>query len=161
MASSEEIAHQQTLLTTYRRNLAHYLKQQAALGEAYAPPSVANGISEARNNIQRIKRILRGWNIAVEDSPDDGDNLSQIQTGERARELTTNVDRVKLRQILISYFSEEELRDLVFDMNLDYETLPGASKAGKARELVAFAERHNKFHDLVELTQRLRPNIAW
>ena len=161
MVSSEEITHQQTLLTTYRRNLAHYLKQQAALGEAYVPPGVVNGITEARSNIQRIKQILRGLNIAVEDFPDDGDKLSHTQPGEQPNASTTNVDRVKLRQILTSYFSEEELRDLVFDMNLDYETLPGASKAGKARELIAFAERHNKFHDLVERIQNLRPNIAW
>ncbi len=51
MPGQEEIAHQQTLLITYRRNLAHYLKQQAALGEAYAPPVVLHGIAEARNNI--------------------------------------------------------------------------------------------------------------
>jgi hypothetical protein len=161
MASAEDVKHQQTLLTTYRRNLAHYLRQQAALGEAYAPPAILNGILEAQSNIQRIKQILRGWNILVEDHPDDGDNISSVQTGQEPKAVTTNVDRIKLRQILINYFSDDELRDLVFDMNLDYEALPGASKAGKARELIAFAERHNRFQDLVELAQRLRPNVAW
>ena len=75
MASSEDIAHQQTLLTTYRRNLAHYLKQQATLGEAYTPPGVVHGIIDARSHIQRIKQILRGWNVAVENHPDDSDSV--------------------------------------------------------------------------------------
>ena len=71
MPSSEDIAHQQKLLDINRRNLAHYLGQQAALGSAYAPPGVANGIREARNEVRRIKRILRDWNVCVEYHPDD------------------------------------------------------------------------------------------
>jgi hypothetical protein len=73
MATSEDINHQQTLLTTYRRNVAHYLKQQSALGDAFTPPGVTNGLFESRNHIQRIKQILRGWNVAVNDHPDDSD----------------------------------------------------------------------------------------
>lgn len=71
MPSQEEIADQQELLATYRRTLARYLKQQAALGEAYVPPGVSEGIREARNNIRRIKDILRTWDVPVENHPDD------------------------------------------------------------------------------------------
>src|SRR5262245_25618937 len=71
MPSQEDIANQQELLATYRRRLAGHLKQQAALGESYAPPGVQEGIREARDNIRRIKGILRGWRTAVEDLPDD------------------------------------------------------------------------------------------
>lgn len=71
MASKEDIAHQKNLLTIHRRNLAHYLGQQAAFGTAFTPPVVAHGITEARSNIQRIKGILRGWGIIVDDHPDD------------------------------------------------------------------------------------------
>jgi AAA-like domain/TIR domain len=71
MPSQEEIADQQELLHTHRRTLAQYLKQQATLTGAFAPPSVVHGIREARDQIQRIKSILRGWGIAIEDHPDD------------------------------------------------------------------------------------------
>jgi hypothetical protein len=71
MADQEDIKHQQKLLTIHRRNLAHYLSQQTALGTAYTPPGVANGILETRENIKRLKGILRGWNVAVVDHPDD------------------------------------------------------------------------------------------
>src|SRR5262245_22594400 len=72
MASSDDIAHQQNLLTIHRRNLAHYLRQQTTLGgPAYIPPGVANGIEEERANIRRLKGILRGWGQSVEDHPDD------------------------------------------------------------------------------------------
>lgn len=161
MPSQEEIAHQQTLLTTYRRTLAHYLKQQAALGEAYAPPAVAHGIAEARNNIQRIKRTLRGWNVPVDDYPDDGDDVPAPPPPDQSAPPAVPVDRVRLRQVLTDYFNEDELRDLCFDLGIDYESLPGNSKAGKARELVAFAERRGRFEELVGHARRVRPNAGW
>jgi outer membrane protein assembly factor BamB/tetratricopeptide (TPR) repeat protein len=70
-ASQEEIDQQRELLTTYRRTLAHYLNQRAALGAAHVPPEVSHGLREARDNIRRIKGILRVWGVPVEDKPDD------------------------------------------------------------------------------------------
>jgi outer membrane protein assembly factor BamB len=70
-ASQEEIDQQRMLLMTYRRTLAHYLSQQATLGTAHIPPEVTHGIREARDNIRRIKGILDGWGVPVEDKPDD------------------------------------------------------------------------------------------
>lgn len=67
----EEIAQQQELLGTHRRTLGVYLKRLATVGAANAPPEVINGISEARENILRRKRILRGWGVPVGDHPDD------------------------------------------------------------------------------------------
>ncbi|HEX9439710.1 MAG TPA: PQQ-binding-like beta-propeller repeat protein, partial [Roseiflexaceae bacterium] len=52
-ASQEEIDQQRELLTTYRRTLAHYLNQRAALGAAHVPPEVSHGMREARDSIHR------------------------------------------------------------------------------------------------------------
>jgi hypothetical protein len=72
MPSQQEIDEQQDLLATYRRTLAHELRQAAAYGgETYAPPNVANGIDEAREHIAHIKTALRGWGVEVEDLPND------------------------------------------------------------------------------------------
>lgn len=72
MPTQEDIAHQQTLLKTYRRNLSHFVKQAAYHGgEDQAPIHIANGLDDTRANIQRIKAILRAWNVAVDDQPDE------------------------------------------------------------------------------------------
>ena len=71
MPDKEEIKHQQELLVLHRRTLAQYLVQQARLGVAYTTPDVVQRIQEARDNIQRIKKILHAWRIRVEDYPDD------------------------------------------------------------------------------------------
>ena len=72
MPDQEEIIKQQDLLVTYRRTLGHLCKQAAQHGgESAVPPSVANGIYEARRNIQQIKDSLRSWGLSIEDLPED------------------------------------------------------------------------------------------
>jgi len=69
--------------------------------------------------------------------------------------------RVKLRQNLVAAFNDSELRDLCFDMNVDYESLNGENKADKARELIGFCERRQSVPDLVARCRDLRPNTSW
>jgi GTPase SAR1 family protein len=71
------------------------------------------------------------------------------------------IDRVKLRQVLVTYFNESELRDLCFDLTIDYEILPGDNKGDKARELVAYSERYGRCADLAQACYRLRPHAPW
>jgi len=71
MSSTEDVAEQQKLLQTHRATLSHYLYQRATHGTAYVPPGVIHGITEARNNIRRIKKLLRDWAIPTEDHPND------------------------------------------------------------------------------------------
>jgi len=71
MPSPDDIASQQALLQSYRKTLDHYLQQKALFGSAYVPPHVTNGIDSAREDIARIKSILKDWGITVEDLPND------------------------------------------------------------------------------------------
>ncbi len=71
MPSQEQIDQRLQLLAAHRGTLAARLNQQALLGVAHTPPEVVHDIRQARADIQRIKDILRGWSIAVEDHPDD------------------------------------------------------------------------------------------
>ena len=66
----------------------------------------------------------------------------------------------QLRHILIERFNEGELRTLCFDLNVDYDSLPGDGKANKARELVAHLERRERIAELIETGKRRRPDIV-
>lgn len=161
MLTDEEITHQQELLKTYRRNLALYLQRQAMMGAAYVTPEVMHGIAEAREQIARIKRILGESGVEVPDHPDDGSAATAAPRAaapprQRAGAPAT-IDRVALRQVLAERFSDEELRDLAFDLGIDYEDLPGATRSGKARELITYTERRGRLDDLVAAVGRLRP----
>ncbi len=71
MPTAEVIAQQQKLLLAHRRTLAILLEQRAKLTPEFAPPSVAHGIAEARDEIRQIKATLRGWGVPVDDQPAD------------------------------------------------------------------------------------------
>jgi len=67
----------------------------------------------------------------------------------------------KLRHELIRCFDENELRDLCFDLGVDYESLPGEGKRAKVRELIVYLERRGRLPELVKMGRELRPDVSW
>lgn len=68
---------------------------------------------------------------------------------------------IKLRRTLIRCLDENELRDLCFDLGVDYESLQGEGKAAKVRELIVYLERRGRIPELVEAGRELRPDVSW
>lgn len=58
-------------------------------------------------------------------------------------------------------FNTNELHDLCFKLNIDYDNLPGSTRKDKVRELVKFCNRHGKLDELISLCKALRPNETW
>ena len=69
--------------------------------------------------------------------------------------------RTQLRNILVEYFDEEELRTFCFDLGVRYDDLGGRSKADKARELVDFMDRKGRLAEVVAEGRKQRPNASW
>ncbi len=68
------------------------------------------------------------------------------------------MDLPQLRDLITRYFNDSELRDLCFDLGIDYENLGGDNKTAKARELVGYGQRHDRLAELEAACRRLRPN---
>jgi len=66
-----------------------------------------------------------------------------------------------IRQQLTAYFSDSELRDLCFDLHINYEDLPGLARSDKARELISYVARHNQSAVLLDYCRKLRPHVKW
>ena len=62
-----------------------------------------------------------------------------------------------LRQVLEEKFDEEEIRDICFDLQIDFEDLPGEGK--KAREVVAYFQRRDRLGELSTIIIQLRPGV--
>jgi hypothetical protein len=69
------VQHHRKLLKIHRTNLETYLKQQEQFGEGLSPPIVIYTLQSTRSEIQRIKAILRAWNIVVEDLPGEDEEF--------------------------------------------------------------------------------------
>jgi hypothetical protein len=66
----------------------------------------------------------------------------------------------KLAEIIKTYFDDNELRDLCFQVHVDYEELKGQRKSDKVRELITFLHRRGQGDELIETIRRLRPHVG-
>jgi hypothetical protein len=68
---------------------------------------------------------------------------------------------IALRKLLIDRLNEQNLRDLCFDLGVNYEDLGGSGRAGKVRELVDYVRRRRIFPKLLDVGKGLRDDIVW
>jgi hypothetical protein len=96
----------------------------------------------------------------AEDRRDEAEaQIADVASGESAQR---HRYLVGLRRILGRRFDEGDLRNLCFDLGgVDYESLPGENKLGKARELVSYLERRGRVSELVAVGKELRPDVDW
>ncbi len=66
-----------------------------------------------------------------------------------------------LRQNMVDYLSESEIRTICFDMGLDFNLLPGRSLADKIRELIIYCEKRKLIPDLLEQCAAVNHTIDW
>lgn len=71
------------------------------------------------------------------------------------------IDPIWLRRRLVDYYSLEDIRTLCFDLGVDFDSLPGEGKDGKARELVIYCRNRAMIDTLVENARRARPQLEW
>lgn len=64
-----------------------------------------------------------------------------------------------LLDLLANQCSEEELRTFCFKLDVDYESLQGSGKKGKARELIIYLSQRRRIPDLVTIIKVDRPDI--
>ena len=59
------------------------------------------------------------------------------------------MNKVELLERLRQLFSEGEIRDICFELDIDYESLSGSGKGGKSRELINYLSRRERLNDLI------------
>jgi hypothetical protein len=69
------------------------------------------------------------------------------------------VNQTTLWKALDDGYNDSELRDLCFELAIDYEDLAGDNQSARARELVLFAKRRDLLAKLVECVMRDRPHL--
>lgn len=67
----------------------------------------------------------------------------------------------RLARMLAAHFDEVELRTLCSDLGVRYDRLPGADKAARVEELVAYLDDHGRIPRLVTLAAGQQPTLAW
>lgn len=73
----------------------------------------------------------------------------------------------RLHRAIDNHFTEEETRDLVFELSgalpaasrIEYDDLAGRGQGAKARELVLWCQRRSLLQELVDVVYSVRPSI--
>ncbi len=65
----------------------------------------------------------------------------------------------KLRNVLLTEFTETELSSLCQDIGANYAALPGVGQFGKSREIVTWASEQGKLRALCRRLRELRPEV--
>jgi formylglycine-generating enzyme required for sulfatase activity len=68
---------------------------------------------------------------------------------------------LSLLALIKDSFNDEELHNLCFEININYEDLPAVGRAGKARELILACERDGRLPLLIAQLTQLRPHLNW
>ncbi|MCA9943984.1 MAG: leucine-rich repeat domain-containing protein [Anaerolineales bacterium] len=66
-----------------------------------------------------------------------------------------------LRRLLLDSFNPGELKDLCFELGIDYDDLPGDGRSVKARELILRLQREGRLDELVAYGRKHRPHAQW
>lgn len=75
--------------------------------------------------------------------------------------ISRSVDPVRLQGQLVEFFSLEDLRNLCFELGIDFDDLSGEGKKGKARELVIYCRNRAMTDRLIEKARQARPLVTW
>lgn len=124
------------VLTVYWQNILEEAEKQGLLDRLLA-------------NAQADYPARRAELALPPDEPDHGAALTPQQV------------RVGLRKLLEAHFDLNGLRDLCFDMGIQYENLSGDTLGAKARELILYCERRLRIGELIETGREARPELAW
>jgi hypothetical protein len=73
----------------------------------------------------------------------------------------TQPQLVELNSKMNQVFNLDEIETLCFAMGIDFDSLAGAGKNAKIRELIEFCRRRGRDEELVEKVRVERPNVAW
>jgi len=68
--------------------------------------------------------------------------------------------RVQLHRSLVAHFSLDELHTLAFEIGLEWDDLPGETRAAKARALIEICERNALMRRLRRQIRLDRPNMT-
>lgn len=67
------------------------------------------------------------------------------------------VGRVRLLTILLTHFTEDDLHNIAFALDVDTEQLHDDTKAALARSLIVVSEQTNRYDELIALCRDIRP----
>ncbi|MCP5094108.1 MAG: hypothetical protein GY943_01000 [Chloroflexi bacterium] len=72
-----------------------------------------------------------------------------------------NIDIQELAKSISQYFNLSEVRELCFNLIIEFENIEGTTLKIKSIEFVKYCQRHNRLPSLLKELKRIRPDVPW
>jgi len=112
-------------------------------------------IVSGHGDVQTVRDAFKQYHVVDYIPKDQFDIPDFIDLAKATMKLA--VAPAALRQRLDERFDLEEIKDLCFDLDIDFDNLRGEGK--KERELVAYCQRHDRLEELATRIAALRPGV--
>ncbi len=111
----------------------------------------------------RPLRIKRRKKETVDSGPKPAPKVADDRQSDRADVGPTpgQTQRDRLLELVVRCFNADEVRDLCFELGVNYNDLSGEGHIVKSRELLRYLERDGRIDEFVAACSRLRPNAPW
>jgi tetratricopeptide (TPR) repeat protein len=186
LAIFEQIQHKSKIAEVYCR-LANLKRQQGEMGTAEQYYHRSNKTAEpigrqktlAYNflGLAQISYERRDFQVAL-DFAEKGhaifanlgltDDLADIRRLRRSISRTLAGEsilepeqRAQLHRLLSRHFNPEELRQLCFELDIDYDDLEGNTKSARGLALIDYLDRRGRLPELQMELKEKRPRVAW
>jgi len=73
---------------------------------------------------------------------------------------TVQIDPPKMHKTIVTHFSLDEIREICFDLLLDFDELGPGGKSVKTRGLIEMCQRQRRLVELAEAIFEYRPNLG-
>jgi len=118
-------------------------------------PDTSCIVVSGHGDIRIVRDAFRQYHVVDYIPKDQFDIPSFIDLAKAT--MKSAVEPAILRQTLDERFDLEEIKDLCFDLNIDFDDLRGEGK--KVRELVAYCQRHDRLEELTTRIATLWPGV--
>jgi DNA-binding NtrC family response regulator len=115
-------------------------------------PGTSCIVVSGHGDIRFVRDAFKQYHVADYIAKDTFDIPTFVDLAKTTIKLA--IDPTDLRRTLGKKFGLEEIQDLCFDLDIDFDALPGEGK--KARELVAYCRRRDRLKELATRIAELR-----
>jgi hypothetical protein len=122
--------------------------------KAWIPVAQAMGRSPTLEQLAGATKMANG-------NPGIMINLIQLLPAAATETAPTSAVAGLLRRNLRKYFDDSDLRQICFDLDVDYERLSGYPHAQQANQLVQLMTHDNRLTDLWAACTLIRPTLNW
>ncbi len=110
---------------------------------------------------QLFDAVARAIQNKLDDEPSDPKTEPQAEQDGQATADSDQALWTELRNILQTRFDESELRQLVFDLGINYGDLEGSNHPDRVMSLLNHVRRHTMLNKLIQVGKVQRGDIAW